>query len=353
MKKRFLPLVLGLAVITGMMAAFAMGDADCAVPDEPTDAVVLGEVDLAERMEIMRNQYRRMTPGKVPLVQDVGSWPAAWEEFGPAWNSSPATRDFATWLVPMATDRDGGETVLRDGHGTELWRGTTDFSKEESANVTLTGALIDEEDWPLWVAAREEIASRLEAPLHVRCGLYTNGLRFTNIWAATNGDFRLDFAWESNGEVQVFCRAMHTTSWVETVVWTNDENEIVTNDFPHWRQVDGEAFHGTADTWELRGVSTVTNGGGSFTDTNIPPDYDRVRFYAMAALVDTDNDGLTDGEEWLISHTHGENADSDGDGIEDGEEVLVRTDPMNPDVDSPGFIGASQILWCGPGAWVP
>lgn len=96
---------------------------------------VLGEEDLAERAEIWRNRYRRMTPGAEPLVQDVGVWPAAWEEFSPRWDSAPAERDLATWLVPVAAEREGGATVLRDGHGAELWRGTTDFAKEESAGV--------------------------------------------------------------------------------------------------------------------------------------------------------------------------------------------------------------------------
>ena len=125
---------------------------------------------------------------------------------------------------------------------------------------------------------------------------------------------------------------MHYECWTNFgVVTTNDENEVVTNDVVHWAQVPGERFNGTSDTWNLFGVATVTNGSGSLTDTNHVPEFDRVRFYAAAELVDTDGDGLTDGHEWLISHTDCENPDSDGDGIGDGAEVAMGFDPSNAD----------------------
>lgn len=338
MKKRFLPLGLGIALIAGVVAAFATGDAGNEAPEETADTVVLGEVDLAERAEILRNQFRRMTPGEGPLVQDVGAWPAAWDEFGPSWDAAPAERDLATWLVPFISDRAGALMILRDANGTVLWNGATDFAKDESASVTLTGSLVDEEEWPLYEAAWEEVERRYaEAfspvyPSGMRGtnGPYTNGLRFTDISVDTNGDYRLDFACETNGDVQVFCRAMHYESWTNFgVVWTNDENEVITNDVVNWAQVPGERFNGTSDTWDLLGVATVTNGIGSITDTNHVPEYDRVRFYAAAELVDMDGDGLTDGEEWLISHSNPAQGDTDGDGWVDGLEVAAGFDPLD------------------------
>jgi hypothetical protein len=324
--RHFLPLSLGIAGIALVVGAFGTGTGDTTPAEDADDGVVLGELDLAEQAEIWRNQYRRMTPGgDEPLVQDVGELPAAWEEFSSTWDAAPAVRDLATWLVPFSAERVGSVTVLRDSNGTVLWSGTTDFAKPDSADVTLTGALVDELDWPLYDAARDEIESRLEAAYPMRGGPYTNGLRFMNAWVATNGDYHFDFAWESNGEVQVFCRAMHTTSWVETVVFTNDENEVETNDFTHWRNVDGERFRGSPDTWDLSGVLTVTNGVGSFTGTNILEDYDKVRFYTAAQLADSDGDGLTDGEEWLVSHSDPDLPDTDGDGIDDGMEYASGT----------------------------
>jgi hypothetical protein len=343
-----------LKAVFVVAAAFATGGTDEAA-DDTADNVFLGGQDLAERMEIWRNQYRRMTPGDAPLVQDVGTWPAAWEEFSHAWDAAPAERDLATWLVPVVSERTGALTVLRDADGNALWSGATDFAKEGSESVTLTGALVSEEDWALWQAARGEIDSRLglmreESPGGgLRGGPYTNGLRFTNIWAETNGDFRLDLAWEANGEVQVFCRAMHSTSWVETVVYTNDENEVVTNDVTKWRQLD--TFKGRPDAWEVLGVVTVTNGESSFTDTNIAPDFDRVRFYAAAKLADTDDDGLTDGEEWLIVGSSATNADSDFDGIGDLQEHNGATNPMNPDTDGDGIWDAADPSPASSNVW--
>ncbi len=318
------------AALAGSQEAFEADDGLVLQASDVSDLVVLGEEDLAERAEILRNQYRRMTPGEGPLVQDVGIWPAAWEEFSPTWGGAAMERDLATWVVPVTAERAGTVTVLLDAGGAKLWCGTTDFAKEESVGVTLTGGLVDEGEWSFYEAAKEEIAMRLEAAFPKgRSGPCTNGLRFTNMWVTTNGDYHFDLAWETGGDVEVFCRAMYTTSWVETVVYTNDENQVVTNDFSHWRQVEGERFNGTSDIWDLRGVVTVTNGEGSFTDTNIPDNYDKVRFYMAAELADSDGDGLTDGHERLVSHTSCVNPDSDGDGIGDGVEAALGFDPAD------------------------
>ena len=344
MKRLILSVLLVVfSAVLGVAIASATGDAD-EPTDNSADVVFLGDLDLAERLEIWRNQYRRMTPGDAPLVQDVGIWPAAWEEFSSVWDTAPAERDLATWLVPFYADRMCTATVLRDANGTALWSGATDFAKDGSANVTLTGALVDELDWPLYTAAQDEIARRFEAmaPQGNRGGPYTNGLRFTNVWVATNGDYHFDFGWDSNGEVQVFCRAMHTTSWVETVVYTNDENQVVTNDFSHWRELD--KFKGRPDAWEVLGVLTVTNGGGSFTDTNLVPDYDKVRFYTAAKYADSDGNGITDGEEWAWGITS-TTTDSDNDGLTDYQERKdYRTDPDNPDTDGDGWSDGEEVL---------
>ena len=345
MKRPFLTICLLFAVILGVAAALATGGADDAAGAD--DMVVLGELDFAERLEIWRNQYRRMTPGDIPLVQDVGTWPAAWELFSSRWTAAPAERDLATWLVPVVSERSGTVTVLRDADGNALWSGATDFAKEGSESVTLTGALVSEEDWALWEAARAEIDRRLglareeTIPMRGTNGPYTNGLRFTNIWVETNGDVGLHLAWDSNSEVQVFCRAMHTETWTNTVIYTNDENEVVTNDFTQWRQLD--TFRGRPDAWEALGVVTVTNGGASFIDTNIAPDYDKVRFYAAAEFTDTDDDGLTDGEEWLIVGSDPELGDTDFDGIGDLQEYIGGTSPTNPDTDGDGIGDAADV----------
>ena len=46
--------------------------------------------------------------------------------------------------------------------------------------------------------------------------------------------------------------------------------------------------------------------------------------------IDTDDDGLTDGDEYYVFQTGTRNADNDGDGVLDGDEVANGTDPNDP-----------------------
>ena len=73
MKKWMIAFLLVLAVIAGGVGAFATGGDDKPLTDDPEPMVVLGEEDLVEQADIWRNQYRRITPGEGPLVQDVTS----------------------------------------------------------------------------------------------------------------------------------------------------------------------------------------------------------------------------------------------------------------------------------------
>ncbi len=61
------------------------------------------------------------------------------------------------------------------------------------------------------------------------------------------------------------------------------------------------------------------------------------------ATLDSDNDGLTDEEEWRLG-TMVNNVDSDNDGLFDREEVRVyKTDPLNPDTDGDGFTDGDEV----------
>ena len=50
-------------------------------------------------------------------------------------------------------------------------------------------------------------------------------------------------------------------------------------------------------------------------------------------LADTDEDGLTDGDEVRVYASNPLNRDTDGDGLSDGDEVANGTNPINPDTD--------------------
>ncbi|MDG6225458.1 MAG: transglutaminase domain-containing protein [Candidatus Thermoplasmatota archaeon] len=61
-------------------------------------------------------------------------------------------------------------------------------------------------------------------------------------------------------------------------------------------------------------------------------------------LVDTDRDGLWDGDEVNIHFTDPTNWDTDGDSLSDGDEVnIFGTDPLNPDTDGGGVPDGIEI----------
>ncbi len=339
-------LLVAVAVLgVGAAIAFETGEADHAAAPA-ADTVFLGEQDLAERMEIWRNQYRRMTPGDAPLLQDVGTWPAAWEEFSSRWASAPAERNLATWLVPVTAERSGALTVLRDADGNALWSGVTDFFKEESANVTLTGALVDEEEWPLWKAAGEEIDRRLDAmrgtetrrPPRRRDGDGGSGGNGTNDgpkmfmsasadFTSTPPEFRVGLQWTNTGTLDVFAYGPLHTSSTHSVTFTNDENQVVTNTITNWHCAE-PGLRGFSNDWAWVGTATISDTNPVvFVDTNFSPERAHVRFYAAAVALDSDGDGLNDGVEIFETGTDPGNWDSDHDGEGDGTERAAGANP--------------------------
>lgn len=329
-------LPMALAAAFGVAAAFATGGAD-EPSDGAADNVFLGEQDLAERMEIWRNQFRRMTPGDAPLVQVVGTWPAAWEEFSHAWAVAPAERDLATWLVPVTAERSGSLTVLRDANGTVLWSGATDFAKDESASVTLTGALVSEDDWALWEAARQEIARRVqecreqEVPMRGTNGPCTNGIHFVSASANltnTPPEFRVGLAWTNSGTLDVFAYGPLHVAETNEVTYTNDENQVIVTNVVSWHSV-APSLSGFDNDWTWVGTLAVTNSETNvFVDTSFTEDRAKVRFYAAAQAVDSDGDGLNDGFELFVSHSSTNSADGDHDGVDDATEHAAGSNPM-------------------------
>lgn len=352
MKKRFLTIGLGVGII-GAMLAFATGDADNGESDDADFAVVLGEEDLAERAEILRNKYRRMTPGDLPLVQDVGTWPAAWEEFGTNWDAAAADRELGTWVVPVEVAREDADTVVLDGNGAELWRGTMDFAKDGTEGVTLTGGLVDEEDWPLYEAARDEIARRLDANrlddgggTRGMNGPCTNGLHFVlaeSNFTTNPPELRVGLVWTNAATVDVFAYGPLHTSDTHVVTYTNDENVVVTWTNTTWHSVE-PTLTGFDNAWEWLGTVAVSNTRTNvFVDAGFPTNRGIVRYYTAAEAVDSDGDGLNDGMESFVWHTDPAIADSDGDGLADGAEIAAGTNSHEADTDGDGWTDGEEV----------
>lgn len=350
MKARIWSFLIGLVAVASVVAAFASGTAG-----EADAAAVLGEEDLAERAEILRNQFRRMTPGDAPLVQDIGTWPAAWEEFGRAWDIAPATRDLATWLVPFSAERTGAATVIRDADGTVLWYGQTDFAKEESASVTLTGWLVSEDDWPLYEAARaalsRRLASRTPRLRNGEGGGASNewtGLRFVSVAADftnTPPSFMIGLTWTNTGTVDVFAYGPLHVAETNEVTYTNDENVVVNTNVVTWHSVEPTLTGRYDNLWEHVGTLSVSNTGTNvFINTNFQPERAKVRYYAAFETGDADSDGLNDAFETTILGTSTNSTDSDGDGLSEWDEYCIyRTNPNDTDTDQDGIDDSTEI----------
>jgi hypothetical protein len=82
------------------------------------------------------------------------------------------------------------------------------------------------------------------------------------------------------------------------------------------------------------------------------PDADELNgsygYYSDPEDPDTDNDGLTDGDEYLITNTDPNAVDHDFDGLTDYEEyALYGTDPRSPDSDLDGLLDLDELMTHG------
>ena len=84
------------------------------------------------------------------------------------------------------------------------------------------------------------------------------------------------------------------------------------------------------------------NGIDDNCDGALPPDE---QDWPASDCFDTDEDGLTDGEERDDYGTDPNDPDTDGDGLTDGREVLdTTTDPLDPDTDGGGINDGQEVL---------
>jgi len=92
------------------------------------------------------------------------------------------------------------------------------------------------------------------------------------------------------------------------------------------------------DNFELFGVSFPTTIDGTATTINAAGYTSATTPKLGIFNTDSDNDGLSDGEEVYDHFTDPLNPDTDGDSLLDGEEITNGTDPLTPqgDIDSDG-----------------
>lgn len=101
------------------------------------------------------------------------------------------------------------------------------------------------------------------------------------------------------------------------------------------------------------GLSTTQEIQLGTDPNNIDTDHDglsdgeEVNVYKTNPLVaDTDQDGLTDGQEVKIYKTNPLVPDTDQDGLNDGAENMYGTDPLKPDTDNDGLLDGQENQNC-------
>lgn len=89
-----------------------------------------------------------------------------------------------------------------------------------------------------------------------------------------------------------------------------------------------------AGVQSLYGVASAPPLAPSVPTDNAPP---------PSADNDSDNDGISDQDEALVTGTDPKNSDSDNDGLGDGVEVLNRMNPLDPDMDRDGVSDGQEV----------
>lgn len=74
-----------------------------------------------------------------------------------------------------------------------------------------------------------------------------------------------------------------------------------------------------------------------------PPDVPENQTPPNPEGLDSDNDGISDDNEILVTGTDPEDADSDDDGLGDGVEVMNRMNPLDPDMDRDGLSDGEEV----------
>jgi len=259
--------------------------------------------------------------------------------------------------VPFSAERQGDATVIRDAHGAVLWSSTTDFAKPGSTNVTITGALVDEADWPLYDAARWEVFRRLSASQpRLRDGEGgTNGNSTNNpsnmfvsaysVFANGFPELHVGLQWTNDVTLDIFAFGALHEAVTNEITYTNDENQVITTNVTHWYSVEPGLSGRYDNLWEYVGTVSLTNGDEVvFIDTNYVQERWKVRFYAAFEPGDADNDALNDAFETAILGTSTNSTDSDNDGLSEWDEYyLHRTDPNDEDTDHDGIIDPTEL----------
>ena len=260
-------------------------------------------VEVAWEGERVRNQVARMTPGEDWVDQVVSPSEVGLEECEP----------FSLELAP-----DTQETLVIDDTDEVCGCVWTGIGRAESSRVVLW-VEPDADLFPEPPAGRDQTS----AP---RSGAETNFF-ISGFEKLPSGCFQVTVTnGGTNVEAEIFAFTMTADLYSVTNIWTNDENVVTTlvsTVYSNW----SPSLAGFSSAWtRVAAHVPLTDGVGTWTDTSVLPTTP-VRFYAAALRQDSDEDGLTDGEELFVHHTDPTNDVSQVGGWAD---VDVATFGMTP-----------------------
>ena len=299
--------------------------------------------DLAEGVEIQRRMFNRMTPPGISLLQpmfpSVAPFDAA--NFDESFLGDLLGEDknsVAIYPLSLALDPATRETLVYNADGKLIAAIPADKkirswpADADPARVILQLDFLPAEDVEPYLDAESRLAESVVAsaksksaktggPSKRSMGGDPNAFGICRFQRLTNGNLRLTLTnWTGTAEVYSYT-VWHTSSVVVTI-WTNEESNVVTDTNTVWTPV-SPPFNGIESEWACLASNLSFSGGTSVWEDATVSSNARIRFYAAAKQVDSDEDGLTAGAEILLQRTDAGEIDTDGDDLLDGQDITV------------------------------
>jgi len=133
--------------------------------------------------------------------------------------------------------------------------------------------------------------------------------------------------------VDLLTVAAHEIGHTLGLAHSNDPNALMFPSYDRPRRFLGE--DDIAGVQSLYGVGSAPEPAPEAPPENATP--------PPAAGQDSDQDGLSDDDEVLVTGTDANNPDSDNDGLVDGVEVANRMNPLDPDMDKDGVPDGQEV----------
>ena len=293
--------------------------------------------DLAEGAEIQRRMFNRMTPPGVSLLQpmfpSVAPFDAA--NFDESFLGDLLGEDkntVAVYPLSLALDPATRETLVYNTDGKLIAAIPADKAirswpeDADPARVILKLDFLPAEDVEPYmheesllaesaVPSAKSKSAKTCGPSKRSMGGDPNAFGICRFQRLTNGNLRLTLTnW--TGTAEVYSYTVWHTSSVVIATWTNAVPMVVTDTNVVWTPV-SPPFNGIESEWACLASNLSFSGGTAVWEDATVSSNARIRFYAAAKQVDSDEDELTDGAEILLQRTDASEIDTDGDGLLD------------------------------------